>query len=118
MDHLGGEQKWGAQDERHMDEHPPSSPQALETQGEGTKGERPPGTLRANGQNGGAHCSLGSSLGSAHLVLRSLWVQQLELALEQLVISVQWVWHLLHHLLLFGGCLQAAGQLVGSQHLR
>lgn len=46
-----------------------------------------------------------------HLVLRGLWAQQLELALEELVISVQWVQHFLHFLCLLGGGLQGLGQL-------
>lgn len=54
----------------------------------------------------------------AHLVLRRLWIQQLELTLEKLIISVQWVWHLLHFLCLLGGCLQGLGQLYVRQHLR
>lgn len=44
----------------------------------------------------------------AHLVLGFLWVQQLELALKELVVSVQGVWHLLY-LFLFRGCLQGLG---------
>lgn len=56
--------------------------------------------------------------GPAHLVLGCLWVQQVELAFEELVVSVQWVWHILHLLLLLGGCLQGLGQLDVCQHLR
>ena len=55
---------------------------------------------------------------TAHLVLRGLWAQQLELALEELVISVQWVWHFLHFLCLLGGGLQGLGQLDVRQDLR
>ena len=47
-----------------------------------------------------------------------LWAQQLELALEELVISVQWVQHFLHFLCLLGGGLQGLGQLDVRQDLR
>ena len=47
-----------------------------------------------------------------------LWAQQLELALEELVISVQWVWHFLHFLCFLSGGLQGLGQLDVRQDLR
>lgn len=96
-----------------------SSPQALETQREKALGK---GFFWApGGQTGKGPVPTASSAplwGPAHLVLRRLWVQQLELALEELVIWVQWVWHLLHFLCLLGGCLQGLGQLDVCQHLR
>lgn len=50
-------------------------------------------------------------VGRFHLVLGLPRVQQLKLAPEELVVSVQWVWHLFHFLLLTRGCLQGLGQL-------
>lgn len=50
-------------------------------------------------------------VGRAHLVLGIPRVQQLQLAPEELVVSVQWVWHLFHFLLLTRACLQGLGQL-------
>ena len=95
-----------------------SSPWALQTQGEKAKAK-------------GFLCTPGGQMGRgtvpaisqaplwdlAHLVLGCLGVQQLELALKELVVSVQWVWHLLH-LLLLRGCLQGLSQLDVCQHLK
>lgn len=76
-------------------------------------------SARQEGRWAEAQCSCqpGSSAGPAHLTLGRLWVQQLELTLKELVVSVQWVWHPLR-LLLLGGCLQGLGQLDVGQHLR
>jgi hypothetical protein len=89
-----------------------SSPQTLETQGEKAEGQDNSGTLRTDRQRDGA------LQGPAHLVLWLPRVQQLKPALEKLVVSVQWVWHLLHSLLLPRGCLQGLGQLDVCQYLR
>lgn len=50
-------------------------------------------------------------VGSAHLVLGLPRVQQLKLALEELVVSIQWMGYLFYFLLLTRGCLQGLRQL-------
>lgn len=78
---------------------------------------------RDTGREGwGASPSLGTGRadrqGPVYLVLGLLWAQPLELALEELVISVQWVQNLFRLLHLLRGCLQGLGQLDVRQHLK
>lgn len=54
---------------------------------------------------------------NTHLVLQCFRVQQLKLALQKLVVAVQWMWHFLYLHLLLWGCLQGLGQLDVRQHL-